>query len=136
MQPYPEQPPPVPPAMMAAPRKIGRGMSGHTLFLLAGVLIGILLFVGLLSIHAAVLIPRPGSTPTSDYTNLIRTLGWTSLVAMDLAVSLTVTLAWVVGVTRREVPEASRRGIFIFATVFLVIWLIVASPSSGLFRFP
>jgi len=92
-------------------------------------------FVGLLSLHAAFLIPPPGSSPPSDYTNLIRTLGWTAVVSMDLAVSLTVMLAWVVGASRSDVPDASRRGIFIFATVFLAIWIIVASPFLFFGRF-
>src|SRR2546426_6512676 len=77
---------------------------------------------------SAFLIPPPGAAPPSDYTNLIRTLGWTAVVSMDLAVSLTVMLAWVVGAARSDVPDAARRGIFIFATVFLAIWIIVGSP--------
>ena len=135
MQPYSEQPPPVPPPMMGAPRQMARGISGHTVMLLAGVVIGILVFVGLLSLHAAFLIPPPGAAPPSDYTNLIRTLGWTAVVSMDLAVSLTVMLAWVVGAARSDVPDASRRGIFIFATVFLAIWIIVGSPFPIFGRF-
>jgi len=110
-------------------------MSGHALVLLGGVLIGTLLFVGLLSIHAVFLIPPPGAAPPNDYTNLIRTLGWTAVVSMDLAVSLTVMLAWVVGAARWDVPDASRRGIFIFATVFLATWIIVGSPVSIFGRF-
>jgi len=54
---------------------------------------------------------------------------------MDLAVSLTVMLAWVVGAARSDVPDASRRGIFIFATVFLAIWIIVGSPFPIFGRF-
>src|SRR5207253_253388 len=111
-------------------RQMARGISGHTVMLLAGVVIGILVFVGLLSLHAAFLIPPPGAAPPSDYTNLIRTLGWTAVVSMDLAVSLTVMLAWVVGAARSDVPDASRRGIFIFATVFLAIWILVGSPLT------
>ncbi len=116
--------------MMAAPRKVSRGISGHTILLLAGMLISILLFVGLLALHAAFLIPPPGSPPPNDYTTLIRTLGWTTFVAMDLAVSLAVMLAWAVGATTADVADAARRGIFIFATVFLAIWLIIGIPFS------
>src|SRR2546426_12563860 len=112
-----------------------RGISGHPVMLLTGVLTGFLVFVGLLSLHAAFLLPPPGRSPPSDYTNLIRTLGWTAVVSMDLAVSLTVMLAWVVGASRSDVPDASRRGIFIFATVFLAIWIIVASPFLFFGRF-
>jgi hypothetical protein len=90
---------------------------------------------GLLALHAAFLIPSPTSPPPSDYINLIRTLGWASFVAMDLAVSLTVMLAFVVGATRAEISEAARRGIFIFATIFLAIWLIIGTPFS-FGRFP
>jgi len=121
--------------MTGGPRKMARGIFEHTVMLLAGVVIGVLVFVGLLSLHAVFLIPPPGSAPPSDYTNLIRTLGWTAVVSMDLAVSLTVMLAWVVGASRSDVPDASRRGIFIFATVFLAIWIIVASPSPFFGRF-
>src|SRR3989442_15129156 len=121
--------------MMGAQRKMAQGISGHTLILLGGVMIGALLFGGLLSIHAVFLIPSPGAAPPNDYTNLIRTLGWTAVVSMDLAVSLTVMLAWVVGAARSDVPDASRRGIFIFATVFLAIWIIVGSPFPIFGRF-
>src|SRR3989441_11352328 len=114
--------------MMGAPRQMARAISGPPVMLLAGVVIGILVFVGLLSLHASFLLPPPGAAPPSDYTTLIRPLGWTAVVSMDLAVSLIVMLAWVVGAARSDVPDAARRGIFIFATVFLAIWIIVGSP--------
>src|SRR5437899_11965486 len=85
--------------------------------------------------YAAFLIPPPGAAPPSDYTNLIRTLGWTAVVSMDLAVSLTVMLAWVVGAARSDVPDASRRAIFIFATAFLAFLIIVGSPFPFFGRF-
>src|SRR5437879_13924468 len=98
--------------MMGAPRQMARGISGHTVMLLAGVVIGILVFVGLLSLHAAFLIPPPGAAPPSDYTNLIRTLGWTAVVSMELALSLTVPLPWVVAAARSDWPAGSRPRIF------------------------
>jgi hypothetical protein len=136
VQPYSEPPPALPP-MMAAPRKLSRGVSGRTVILIAGIAIGILLFVGQLALQAAYLIPPPGPTPPSDYANTIRALGWTSVIAMDLAVALTVMIAWVVGVTTAEVSDGARRGIFIFATVFLAIWLLVGTiPISFFGRIP
>src|SRR5437867_10049380 len=49
VQPYSEPPPPVPPPMTGGPRKMARGIFEHTVMLLAGVVIGVLVFVGLLS---------------------------------------------------------------------------------------
>ncbi len=104
------------------------------MILILGVLIGLLLFIGLLAVQAAYLIVPPGGPAPTDYGNLLRALGWTSAIAMDLAVALTVMIAWGVGVTRVDVSDGARRGIFIFATVFLAVWLLVGVPSIAFFN--
>lgn len=140
MQPYgaplsaPSFPPPTVPT--AGPRE---AYVSHVLMVLAGAFIGIALFTGLVAFHAAFLIPIPGTfnqTPEMvAYRDTLRLLGWISVIAMDLAVSFTVTIAWIVAGSRSDVPESTRRGIFIFATVFLAVWLVFSFTAYSLFRF-
>jgi hypothetical protein len=108
---------------------------------LLGLIIGVLLFVGLVTYHATFLIPIPStfnpppSTPElTAYITTVRTLGWISIVAMDLAVSLTVMIAWIVGGMKGEQPESMRRGVFLFASVFLTVWLIFSFFAYAIFR--
>ena len=126
--PYPT-PPPMPP----------RGVSMNTLVLLSGVLLGALVFVGTLSFHAVFLIPAPGTpTPTDPavvaYRDTLRILGWTSAVAMDLALGFSLTIAWIAGVSKGEISDGTKRGMFIFATVFLAVWLVFSFSIYSIFR--
>jgi hypothetical protein len=110
---------------------------------LVGVLISMLLFVGLFAFHSVYLIPPPSSSgfpPSTDpefvnYRNLIRTLGWISAAAMDLAVALAVAFAFLVGTSGAEVSDGTRRGLYIFATSFLVVWIVFSLTAFSLFRF-
>ena len=128
-----------PPPMMPPPRRIG-GISPNRLVLLVGLFIGLLIFAGTLSFHATLLIPVPctGCTPTTDpaliaYRDTIRVLAWVSVVTMDLAVSFSVAMAWIAG-SRAELSDGTRRGIFLFATVFLVVWLVFSWAQYTIFR--
>jgi hypothetical protein len=53
---------------------------------------------------------------------------------MDLAVSLTVMIAWVVGSMKGEQSDGMRRGVFIFASVFLATWIIFSFFAFTVFR--
>ena len=129
--------PPVPPADV---RRFPLSPAGVTSLL--GLIIGALIFTGLVSFHAVFLIPPPGSgsIPPStsreviDYINTVRMLGWISIVAMDLAIGLTVMIAFIVGGMRGEMSDGMRRGVFIFATVFLALWLLLSSFLYSSFR--
>lgn len=116
-------------------------LSPSTVISLVGLLLGVLIFTGMLTFHAVFLLPLPSSPfqpPTNPdviaYRDTVRTLGWISIIAMDLAVALSVMIAWLVGGLKADIPEASRRGIFVFATVFLVIWLVFSSFAYAIFR--
>ena len=129
------QPPMMPPA------RRGGVISPNSLVLVVGLFIGLLIFAGTLSFHATLLIPVPctGCTPTTDpaliaYRDTIRVLAWVSVVTMDLAVSFSVAMAWIVGGSRGELSEGTRRGIFLFATVFLVVWLVFSWLQYAIFR--
>ncbi|TLZ73781.1 MAG: hypothetical protein E6K06_02100 [Methanobacteriota archaeon] len=126
--PYPT-PPPLPP----------RRVSMNTLVLLSGILLGALVFVGTLSFHAVFLIPFPGTPPPTDpavaaYRDTLRILGWTSAVAMDLALGFSLTIAWIAGVSKGEISDGTKRGMFIFATVFLAVWLVFSFSIYSIFR--
>src|SRR5207245_7484076 len=121
----------------------GRGgvMPPNRSVLVVGLFTGLLIFAESLSFHATLLIPVPctGCTPTTDpaliaYRDTIRILAWVSVVTMDLAVSFSVAMAWIVGGSRGELSEGTRRGIFLFATVFLVVWLVFSSLQHAIFR--
>ena len=116
-----------------------RAVSMNTLVLLSGILLGALVFVGTLSFHAVFLIPAPGTpTPTDPavvaYRDTLRILGWTSAVAMDLALGFSLTIAWIAGVSKGEISDGTKRGMFIFATVFLAVWLIFSWAEYTIFR--
>jgi hypothetical protein len=119
-------------------------MSVGNLIPLFGVLFGVLIFAGTFSLHAALILPVPCTqcpffTPPDPgiiaYRNTIRTLAWVSVVAMDLAVSLAVAIAWIAGGPKANLPEGSKRGIFIFATVFLAGWLLISWGTYSYLRF-
>lgn len=129
---YPPTPVPVAPR---PPLPVNAVMS------LLGMVIGILLFVGLVTYHAIFLIPPPpsGFQPPSNpaitaYVNTVRTLGWVSVVAMDLAVAMSVMIAWFIGAIKGEVAESTRRGVFTFASIFLAIWIVFSFFGYTIFR--
>src|ERR1700756_859944 len=131
---------PYQPPMMSLPRRRG-GMSGNTFVILIGLFLGVLIFAGTLSFHAALLIPIPcpGCTPTTDpsviaYRDTIRVLAWVSVVTMDLAVAFSVAMAWIAGGSRAELSDKTRRGIFLFATVLLVVGLPLSWGQGTNFR--
>ncbi len=43
--------------------------------------------------------------------------------------ALAVTCSWYRGLTRPDLTEAARRGLFLFGTVFLAIWLLLSTAS-------
>lgn len=115
------------------------GISINAVISLVGLVLGVLIFTGLLTFHAVFLIPLPSFQSPTDpdviaYRDTIRALGWVSIIAMDLAVALTIMAAWLVGSLKSELPEATRRGIFTFATVFLVVWLAFSFFAYTIFR--
>ncbi len=104
----------------------------NTLTMFGGVLIGVLIFGGLLAVHAVYLIPVPCTstygcpTPTPDttaYANTIRGLAWISVGALDFAAGFTVALAFVLA-TRADIPEGARRSVFLFASIFVPVWTV------------
>lgn len=127
-----------PPVEPPAPRR--PGLSANAFVPLIGVFLGVLIFTGMVSFHAVFLIPIPTSFPPStdpaiiDYRNTVRTLGWVSIVAMDLAVALSVMIAWIMGSVKGDLSEATRRGMFVFATSFLIVWLIFSFFAYTIFR--
>ena len=123
-----------PPPPSAYPRSGGRAFPSSRLITVLGVLIGLFVFVGFLSFHAAFLIPVPCTsaygcpTPTQTpdviaYVTLVRGLAWVSAIVLDLAVGLAVALAFIMG-ARADLPESTRRGAFIFATVLVGVWTV------------
>jgi hypothetical protein len=121
-----------------------QGVFSGNRFSMFGVLIGILLLVGMLCFHAVLLLAppcqQPFCSPQTDpaivsYRAMVRILAWVSVVAMDLAVSISVVMAWIAGGPKANLPEGTKRGIFIFATVFLGVWLLFSWGAYGIVRF-
>ena len=139
-------PPPVVPAWVPPmePRTVPSRGSWRLLTSLIGVLLSILIFMGLIAFHSVYLIPAPSGSgfpgPSTDpdvinYRNLIRTLGWIAAIAMDLAVALAVGFAFLVGASAADVSDGTRRGLYIFATAFLVVWIVFSLSAFSIFRF-
>ncbi|HEY6049807.1 MAG TPA: hypothetical protein VIZ58_01060, partial [Thermoanaerobaculia bacterium] len=87
----------------------------------------------------AIMLPRPGTPPPSDpdqaaYIVTIRALYVIFAVAMDAAAALAVTCSWYWGLTRPDLTEAARRGLFVFGTVFLAIWIVFSDFSVTIIR--
>lgn len=139
----PTSPGPAPPPDYAPPPAGPYRLHGsrefpmENLFVIVGVVIGILIFAGFFSLHAMFLVPSPctnpyGGCPTpTPAGDLIRTLAWVGLTALDLAAGLSVALAFIVGGVRSAVPDGTRRGLFVFATVFLGVWLVFGTTLLG-----
>ncbi len=113
---------------------------------IAGIGMGILIFTGFLSFQAIMLIQTPpspfGGTPTESeiaYANVVRVLAWISMAVLDGAVALVVAFAFLASASRRNVPDSARKGLYIFATVFVVGWAFLSylymTVISSLLRF-
>ncbi len=111
-----------------------RWFPSETLMVFGGVLIGVLVFGGLLALHAIYLIPVPCNTaygyycpqPTPDtatYGSIVRGLAWIGVGAVDVAAGLSVALAFVIG-SRPEIAENTRRSVFTFTAVFVASWIL------------
>jgi hypothetical protein len=100
----------------------------QVLMMVGGVVMGILVFGGLLAVHAVYMVPYPCtgcSTPTPDQVaahDTIRGLAWIAIIALDLAAGFSVALAFVIG-SRNDVPEVTRRAVFLFSTIYVAAWL-------------
>ncbi len=101
---------------------------------LVGIILGILVFTGFLSLHAMYLIPYPCTSATgcsapspevATYDAVILTLAWISVGALDAAVGLSVGLAFILG-SRGDLPETTRRSVFVFATVLVTAWTVLS----------
>lgn len=96
-----------------------------------GVLVGVLVFGGLLAVHAIFLIPAPctsfycpvATTDTTGYGTIVRGLAWIGIGALDAATGLSVALSFVIA-SRTEIPESTRRSIFVFTAVFVAAWIL------------
>jgi len=92
--------------------------------------IGIAVAVGLILVHAATLVPRPppsyGTPPPPQYQAIVTALGMAGLTVVDLAVGLSIGMALHRGLSRAETSEVARRGMFLFATGFLIAWLVMS----------
>lgn len=140
IQPYPVPPAPempLGPPVMPPPK---RSMD-ELVMLIAGAVLGIAIFGGLLAYHLVFFIPQPttgGYTPTTDpnvlaYRSTVRLLGMFSMGVLDFAVGFAITLAWFVGLGKKDIPDSARRGVFIFATVFLAVWILFSTTVVSLF---
>lgn len=127
------QPPPNPPAAApyAPPPRSTKTLTAESLTVFIGILIGALVTAGFISYHAALLIVPTCTgtfcpTPTAAQT-LARNLAWIFVITMDLAVGLSICIAFIAGGASSQLPEGTKRGVFVFAAVFLVAWLIFGS---------
>ena len=99
------------------------------------VLIGTLIFVSMIAFHVAIILPGPSTQEEVEpYRVTIRILTSLFAGAMDAAVALAVTSSWYWGLTRSDLTEAARRGLFLFGALFLAIWLLLQTASVTLLR--
>jgi len=132
MEPFPT-PPPLPPMPLAPPLPLARRSSAAMLTNLSAVAIGATLFAGLAAYHAIYLVPGSGS-PSSPYQDTVRLLFGVSTILLDLAVALSVTVAFLVSGSRDDLSDSARRGPMLFAVVLTAVWFVLT--GIGLFRYP
>ncbi len=132
MQPPPNPPaaaPYAPPPTYAPPPRSTKTLTAESLTVFIGILIGALVTAGFISYHAAFLIvptctgtfcPAPTAAQSLAYN-----LAWIFVITMDLALGLSICIAFVAGGASSQLPEGTKRGVFVFAAVFLVAWLIL-----------
>jgi len=107
--------------------------SSEVLLTISGLLLSVLVFTGLFAYHAILILPSPSSPypqPTDSavlaYRNLLRSLAWLSVAAMDLAVALSVGLPFLLG-AKGTIAEGVRRGLFTFAAVLFLTWTLFSA---------
>lgn len=105
-------------------------------------LMGFAIFAGLLAFHALFFVApptEPSSFPPSDaqlqYRNALRSLGLLSALLLDLAAGAGVAFAWLTATAKSSVPEGSRRGLLVFAAVFVGVWIVISSFIYSSLRF-
>lgn len=96
-----------------------------------GILAGFAVIVGFVSIHVAVLIPNPAFPAPTDpeqaaYVATIRNLIAVAYITIDVAVGMFIMLAWSIGLSKSEIPDRTRTGVWVFATVTLAFWFLTA----------
>lgn len=124
----------------AARRPKLRMPAGTTLLGAFGVLISIFITAGFLAYHlmwyyaaqcppyaSGCVYPTPAQV---SYTTLVQGLGLLFVILFDLALGLSVAMAFLSS-TRSDIPDGTRRSLYLFATVFLFVWIVV---GTGLFR--
>lgn len=123
--------------------------AGASLLGVFGVLISILITAGFLAYHlmwyfagqcppyaSGCLYPTPAQ---ASYAGMVQGLGLLFVVLFDLALGLSVAMAFLSS-TRPDIPEGTRRSLYLFATVFLFTWLFVGTylfpPLISVLRYP
>lgn len=110
------------------PSRPARSGGVERLGLVLGIVIGALVITGLMSFHAALILSAACSTypcPTlSPSQNLANGLAWVFVIAMDLAVGLSICVAFIAGGASSELSEATRRGTYALAIALLVVWVV------------
>ncbi len=136
-------PPPAPnptPTAYILPRAAPKPLLMDRVVVILGVTVGALIAVGLLSYHAIYLLAPacygfgcPTPPPPTPAQILAQNLAWVFVVTMDLAVALSVCVAFLVGGTQNNLSDSMKRGTSYFAMVFLAVWLIFGTTAlSGL----
>ena len=123
---------PMPPAAYAMPPRPPRRPGGGSLVPRLGIVLGAFITLGLLMFHIAYLLPVPCTNPPycptttpelQNYANVLQVLLWVAFTAMDVAVGLSVIVAFTVAGPENNLAESTKRGIFLFATVFTAVWI-------------
>lgn len=129
----PSAPGPTPTAYIL-PRGLPRSPFLDRLFIYLGIAVSALIAVSLIAFHAIYLMSPgclgfscPSPPPLTGRQLIALVLGWVFVVGMDLAVALSVSVAFLVGGTQNNLPDSTKRGVSLFSIVFLAVWLLFSA---------
>ncbi len=108
-------------------------LTSGTFMRIFGIVVGILIFAGFLSLQALFLVPPPCGTSgcgtvspeQAAYDNTVHGLAWAGIVLLDLSVGLSVMFAFFLN-SENSVPESTRRSAFFFASVYLASYTLLS----------
>lgn len=142
--PPPMEAPPVPPAYpMAPPAPVylrpttpGGALASDRMVRVVVVLFGLLLLVAALVLQARVFLDPRNYSTAEEFSNAYRSMSFTGLALVDVAMFLLLVFALLVGTQRTDLSDSTRKAFMAFALIVFFFWWITVLSQSQLLTLP